>query len=143
MSDSNPSQGDHAAAMGRRRWLRGFAAAVVALSCGSALVGRPLSFGNLDVPAWLASFGGDFLGNRAALKQLGAAYLAMHPDEGSLRRLSRLLSANGTKSMRLHLIEGIAEDWVEHDVTVVDGWVLARTEARICAALHLMDGPRA
>lgn len=143
MSDINPARGNHAAAMGRRQWLRGFAAAVIALSCGSALNTRPLSFGNLDVEAWLASLGADSLGNRATLKQLGAAYLVMHPDEGSLRRLSRLLSVNGTKSIRLHLIESIADDWVEHDVTIVDGWVLARTEARICAALHLVDGPRA
>lgn len=143
MSDIKPAQGDYAPAMGRRQWLRGFAATFIALSCGSALSTLSLSFGNLDVERWLASVGADFLGNRATLKQFGAAYLAMHPDEGTLRRLSRLLSANGTRSHRLHLIEGIAKDWVEHDVTVVDGWVLARTEARICAALHLMDGTRA
>jgi len=143
MSDIKPAQGDYAPAMGRRQWLRGLAAAFIAFSCGSALSARPLNFGNLDMEGWLASVGADFLGNRATLKKLGAAYLTRHPNEGSLRRLSRLLSVNGTKSIRLHLIEGIAEDWVEHDVTVVDGWVLARTEARICAALHLMDGARA
>jgi hypothetical protein len=36
------------------------------------------------------------------------------------------------------LIERIAQNWSMHDVTQVEGWVLSRTEARICAAVHLL-----
>jgi hypothetical protein len=42
--------------------------------------------------------------------------------------------------VRLSLTIGVARDWAEHNVTVVEGWVLSRTEARICAVLHLMGG---
>lgn len=143
MNDIKPARGDYAPAMGRRQWLRGFAAAFIAVSGGSSFYLQQLNFGNLGVVEWLAHVGAGFLGNRAAFKKLGVAYLADHPHEANLRRLSRLLCGDGAKSIHLQLIESIAKDWVEHDVTVVDGWVLARTEARICAAFHLMDGTRA
>lgn len=93
---------------------------------------------NLEV--WLRHFSAGYAGDGAALSRLGAIYLASNPQERNRERLSRLLSMDGTSSVASRLIEHIARDWSEHDVTMVDGWLLARTEARICAALHLMDG---
>ncbi len=42
--------------------------------------------------------------------------------------------------MASQLRSGIARDWSAHRVVVVDGWLLARTEARLCALLHLEAG---
>jgi hypothetical protein len=144
MSEIKRAQhGRHSPAMRRRDWLRGLTGAFFALSLGSPLGMRQSWSQPPDLKDWLHSTDPYFLANRAALTQLGAVYLAMHPDERNFRRLSRLLSGAGSKPVRVHLFESIAQDWVEHDVTVVEGWVLARTEARICAALHLMGGIRA
>jgi len=94
----------------------------------------------ISLEVWLRHFSADYAGDSAALSRLGAIYLVSNPQERSRERLSRLLPMAGTSSVGSRLIEHIARDWSEHDVTTVDGWLLARAEARICAALHLMDG---
>ena len=80
------------------------------------------------------------LGEPAALGRLGVIYLASHPAERDAGRLSRLILRDSAAPVEAALIESIASDWSRHDVTLVDGWVLSRTEARICAAVHLMGG---
>lgn len=85
-------------------------------------------------------FGSGRLGDPAALGRLGGIYLASHPAEREAGRLSRLILSDRAAPVESGLIESIASDWSRHDVTLVDGWVLSRTEARICAAVHLMGG---
>jgi hypothetical protein len=41
------------------------------------------------------------------------------------------------------ITRALDRDWSNHDVAVVDGWILARTEARLCAVLHLAAGAAA
>jgi len=41
------------------------------------------------------------------------------------------------------VFESIGRDWRTHDLALLDGWVLARTEARVCALLHLIQGTAA
>jgi hypothetical protein len=87
----------------------------------------------------LRTSGSRLFGDAAALRELGARYLAEHPQERDRSRLVRLLGEDRRFSIRSALIERIARDWRAHDVTAAGGWVLARTEARLCALLHLMD----
>jgi hypothetical protein len=93
-----------------------------------------------DLQSWLQRFGPSRLGDPMALSRLGAIYLASHPGEREPQCLSRLILRSSADPVDLVLIESIARDWSRHDVAQVDGWVLSRTEARICAALHLMCG---
>jgi hypothetical protein len=129
-----------AGALSRREWLRAFAGVCGALSFAPAIVlGEPWS-GEANPEDWLRHFAADFLADGAALRRIGAEYLVSHPRERNRERLSRLLCRDERAPVRFSLIENIARDWFEHDVVVVQGWVLARTEARICAVLHLLDG---
>lgn len=93
-----------------------------------------------DLQTWLQQFGPDRLGDAAALSRLGAGYLASYPDEQEPRRLARLILRDSTAPAKSALIGSICQDWSRHDVALVEGWVLSRTEARICAVLHLMGG---
>jgi hypothetical protein len=123
--------------LGRRDWLRAFAGL-----CGTLLLppSRAWSRGSpTTLESWLQTHS---MGDLRTLKRLGAAYLAEHPEERDRSRLSNMLAGEGTTQVRLQLIEKIARDWADHNVCIVEGWVLARSESRLCAALHLMDGPR-
>jgi hypothetical protein len=40
-------------------------------------------------------------------------------------------------------LNAVSRDWSDNHVVVVDGWLLARTEARLCAFLHFEEGARA
>jgi len=128
-------------AVSRREWLGACAGLFLALS------GRPFFalFKQCEKPTdlenWLLHDGVALLGDIAALSRLGAVYLSLHPHERNRKRLSRLL-LRSAKPVGLSLLKEIARDWYEHEVIIVQGWVLARTEARICAALHLISGAR-
>ena len=128
------------ASCGRRDWLRGMTGACITLSLGSVLPAAVSSAEELR--NWLQA-GADFLGDRTTLGHLGAAYLQTHPEEGDLRRLSTLIVDGGFRSIELRLLEKISQDWDGHKIATVQGWVMARTEARLCAALNLVDGGRA
>jgi hypothetical protein len=54
--------------------------------------------------------------------------------------LSQLLIADDGDAIQSQLLSAITRDWSRHHVAVVDGWLLARTEARLCAVLHLESG---
>jgi hypothetical protein len=134
------SANEQARARGRRDVVRGLAGLLGGLSLGPSFVLQAPRSDAVGVEDWLRRFGADVLGDTAMLGGFGAIYLGEHPHERDRERLSRLLAGNGASAVGLSLIEGIAHDWREHDVVVVAGWVCARTEARICALLHLMGG---
>lgn len=119
--------------LGRRDWLRGFAIFF------GALLFSPMRLREspTSLEFWLQNHS---VGENRALKRLGAAYLVAHPEERDRSLLSQLLTGDQTRHVRLRLIENIARDWAEHNICIVEGWVLARSESRLCAALHLMDG---
>ena len=125
----------------RRDSLRGFAAFLGTLSFGF-ISARGAIIRETTLEAWLRRSHPEFLENRVGLRRLGATYLASHPSENDLSRLSQLLLERGGGRVRSRLLAKIARDWATHDVTLLEGWVLARTEARLCAAMHLMDGGR-
>jgi hypothetical protein len=67
---------------------------------------------------------------------VGAAYLALTPDEASRETLRELVPElagvrRGEIEGRLGVLaERVREDFASGDTVVIDGWVLARTEAR-------------
>lgn len=116
--------------LSRRRWLH----AVLGLVGSLALPAARSAPSSLESPS--ASFDADafaLLGGRAALVRQGALYLAAHPDERDPHRLRRLLVPEPGLPARQALLAAVARDWRAHDVLTLDGWVLARSEARICA----------
>jgi hypothetical protein len=132
-----------APALIRRQWLRAFVGLFGVLSLGPpSLVLHEASSNEANLEKWLKWFVTNYPGDGAALSQLGTVYLKSNPRERNRIRLSRLLSANSASLVPQSLIGSIARDWVEHDVTLVDGWVVARTEARICGLLHLLGEVR-
>ena len=84
-----------------------------------------------------------------AAAHLGRAYLAAHPDEADPATLLRRLEADHpglTASVRQAdhgAVKALLARGIRHDFTIgrtdtVAGWVMARTEARLCA-LHVFD----
>jgi hypothetical protein len=92
---------------------------------------------------WIRVSGAGFFPDFAALRRLGAIYLVVHPEESSRSLLSHLLIAAEDGAIPSRLLSAVARDWSSHQVVVVDGWLLARAEARLCAFLHLEQGARA
>jgi hypothetical protein len=124
----------------RRRVMQALAGLFGMMSLAPAFASRAaeLQMGGLEY--WLRHGGAAALGDTAVLGHYGAIYLAEHTHERDRERLSRLLAGDGEGIIGIRLLEGIARDWREHEVVAVAGWVFARTEARICALLHLIRG---
>lgn len=73
---------------------------------------------------------------------IGKKYLSQFPEENNQRKLVRLLEENltlDTNDVATALTEVIDKDFQEDRMVTVDGWVLARTEARQCALFSLED----
>jgi hypothetical protein len=91
---------------------------------------------------WLRDYGAGFFADLAAIRRLGAIYLVARPEERSRALLSHLLIAGDDGTIPSRLLSAVARDWSSNHVVVVDGWLLARTEARLCALLHLEENAR-
>jgi len=65
-----------------------------------------------------------------SMKAIGRAYLEQYPHERSRQDLQRLLDSNISWP---HLRARIIADFANDDVVFLQGWALARTEARLCA----------
>jgi len=92
---------------------------------------------------WLRTCGAGIFPDLRALRRLGCIYLVAHSEERSAALLSHLLIAADDGTIPSRLLSAVARDWSSNHVAVVDGWLLARTEARLCALLHLEAGARA
>ena len=117
----------------RRRFLQLSGLGVVAIAADVACSQRADSA--LDQPALIAVLGAD------RVRQLGERYRAQTPSEGNAESLRAAIGKD--RGWRIPFLgnESIAsqiEDDFEHDRTVlVDGWVLAVTEARQAALFSL------
>ena len=127
-----------------RRWFVGLAALF-------ALVGRSAHARSLVAPApttapELGAALLELLPARADAAVLGRAYLAANPAEADLDRLVRQLTAMAREPSDLQAAIGdrLRRDFANRDTVRLDGWVLARTEARLCAVCALLhDGASA
>jgi hypothetical protein len=75
-------------------------------------------------------------------RKLGSQYLIDHPEEADAALLADLLCAPGSRSigpaaLRHNIAKLRADDFVAGRIALVDGWILARTEARACALAAL------
>jgi hypothetical protein len=73
---------------------------------------------------------------------IGRAYLASHPEERSSAALGRGLRAAlpdelDDAALRVALRARIREEFRREEVVQVEGWILARTEARVAALAAL------
>jgi hypothetical protein len=135
---TTPENADKSAIASRREWLRGFSGLCGLLSLGIAFGCASDEPRQQDVEDWLLRRGTAVPASLLALRPLGETYLATHPGEAVRERLQRLLLPDGwTGGVVSGLIRNVARDWTNHDVTAVSGWVLARTEARLCGLIFL------
>jgi hypothetical protein len=101
-------------------------------------------------PGLLAASGNDEPDAAAALVRLldgheammaaGAAYLRQAPAEAAQEQLLALLTrrkVNSAAELAADVQSRIASEWRRGDAVVIDGWLLARSEARLCALASL------
>jgi hypothetical protein len=126
-----------AGTVSRRRFSRGVAGALL----GSFAIALPLR----ARAAMPANFGA-LLRHRASAERIGRRYLAMLPVDTDRSRLltmspilNRALQAvrHEPEAAAALLRQSIRDDFRRADTVMVDGWVLAATEARLCAAVAL------
>jgi hypothetical protein len=116
-----------------------------------------LGLGGAATAAFVAVAAGVTLGDRddtaddggertsdASVARVGEAYRAAYPDEDDRALLERELpdldGARGAElEDRLRLLdERVRQDFADGDVVLVDGWLLARTEARAAALVSIL-----
>lgn len=122
------------AAANRRAWLRGPLALLGGFALWPLARGREVA-GPARVQGQAATT--TLLGKRSYMRQVGALYLAAHPQEADRNKLRHWLFGAGAEPAEMSLIGRMADDWRTQDIVVISGWVFARTEARLCAYLHL------
>lgn len=127
---------------GSRRTFLG-AMALALLAPGAAVSARAGegACGDAEAAADLGRELGTLFGDLEAARSLGRHYLASYPDETIgvrlwAQELDRECRRWGTaERLRRALLEGRERDFRGGLVVVVQGWVLARIEARVCALL--------
>lgn len=77
---------------------------------------------------------------------IGRRYLELNPDKADRRALlNDLFGRSATSSTSRSSLTDLVSRWLERDfrdgvVVVLDGWILARAEASLCALLYLQQG---
>ncbi len=82
-------------------------------------------------------------GDPASARVLGEAYAELYPCEmgqelpelilSSLSSAQRAAAANDDDALIALIAERVREDFAQGSTVVIDGWLLSRTEARLCA----------
>ncbi|MGI9509857.1 MAG: hypothetical protein ACR2QJ_10990 [Geminicoccaceae bacterium] len=108
-----------------------------------------LSLAGLALPAaWLPRLRADTLfadifGDISVAADMGRLYQKSVPEAGRRgRAIVAELAAFRLRAREQRLRERTQADLAALDVVVVDGWVMARSEAELCAAVYL-DGSQA
>ncbi|MGI9487409.1 MAG: hypothetical protein ACR2RF_16335 [Geminicoccaceae bacterium] len=103
-----------------------------------------LSLAGLALPvAWLHRlradvFFNELFGDASFAARIGRIHHAQDGEAGGRgRALIADLASRPLQTMEVCLRECVGADLEALDVVVVDGWVMARTEADLCAAVHL------
>jgi len=77
---------------------------------------------------------------RDGVARLGHRYLRLHPAPRTFEDVEALLAAGRPHDPWVGVRGAIARDFRDERIVVLDGWVLARAEARLCAHLTLVHG---
>ncbi len=123
--------------MKRRRFIQ-TSASLLALTTVTRLAAGTQAYTHPDLLS--------FVGDRAYVHQLGLAYRNRFPEEANSTLLGRLLQDNinqlsvaSGSGLQNRLNSLVMSDFARGDTVLLDGWVLARTEARQCALCTLQD----
>ncbi len=121
----------------RRRFVRGVIPVLFAsLAIAPPRLPRPATPGNFD----------GLIRRRESAERIGRRYLAMLPPDTDRSRLLAMSPAldRALRAVRHRpeiaaglLRQGIIDDFRHANTVIVDGWVLAVTEARLCAVIAL------
>lgn len=68
---------------------------------------------------------------------IGRAYLAAYGSSDVWRQVSAVLDAGPEQAMPQRFHNCVVRDFAQGDVVTLDGWVLSRVEAQICALVAL------
>lgn len=123
---------------------RGFLVTVASVG-GVAMVVLRRGTGRPDDARELVLQLSDLVGGHADVSMLGREYLAATPDEADIDRLvGHLAPAFGPPAWPLDAARAaarfrtrVADDFAGGDVVEVRGWLLSRTELRLCALVAL------
>jgi hypothetical protein len=124
--------------MPRRRFLLGLGLGVMAATLAATGWAKPTWMRRAVVQ--------ELIGDLKGVRAIGARYLALAPEERDAARLARLLFAGiaearrpfaGVDALRRAIGAHRERDFAAGDTVLVDGWILARTEARLCALVFL------
>ena len=138
---------ERAMAVRRRDVLKGLSAA---LSFGGALMladaraqpgGSPM--GRTEIRQHIRkALGTIFFNDDLEPHMIGRAYLSLHPEEAHIDRLLTELPGvcvpQRMHELESRLVELRQQDFEDGEVAIVEGWILANTEARACALLTLL-----
>jgi hypothetical protein len=126
-----------AGTVSRRRFTRDVIPALIA--------GLAIALPWLAHPGMHTNFDG-LIRHRASAERIGRRYLATLPAATDRSRLLAMSPAIGSALQAIRhrpevaaglLRRGINDDFSRADTVIVDGWVLAATEARLCAVIAL------
>jgi hypothetical protein len=125
--------------MKRRRFLQTSTSLLAATAAARLSALTPPSISSALTPPDLLGF----VGNRDYIRQLGLTYRTRFPDEANAASLCSMLDVDMSRlpdsRIRDQLDQLVLADFARGDTVLLDGWLLARTEARQCALCSLLD----
>jgi len=122
---------------------------VLSAACGASLVARS------SIPSWLsipdrstpAERLARLLRHRSSARVIGAAYLRHEPSEARLTSLVELIAGglpggagalrSADDALRALLAGRVQQDFAEERTVCLEGWIVSRTEARLCGLAAL------
>lgn len=120
-----------------------FTRRLIMIASGAAFALRALGARGPGTPAEAATRLRALVGDPGSARVVGRAYFAAHPAEATPERVARelvrslgledgSLVAEDDASLRSRMARQIRADFAQGKIVSVGGWVLARTEARLC-----------
>jgi hypothetical protein len=119
-------------------------------AAAAALSGLPASAAGLGATGGRAAALVAALRSPASAAAIGAAYLRAFPADADAELLATALGADATigprldadrpdpEGLALAVAQAVRADFVHRRTVKLDGWVMARTEARLCALAALV-----
>ena len=119
----------------RRRLIRVLTHGIGVVALAPAGFRVTMSPGQAPIGRWLR----EWLPDAAAARTIGGRYLAEVPGAAQhSRALGRLLCDQPDAAARRALLcERRSRDFTTDDIVLIDGWVLAATEAQLCALVGM------
>ena len=105
-------------------------------------IGRTRAHTPMDTDQSLKSWLNGIVNDQRSAGRIGELYIAGNPLESDVELLASEVTDGGAVANRIALRRRFAalreRDFTNEDIVIVEGWVLARVEARICALIHLL-----